>query len=1045
MTDKIAMVSSRFIIYLLLSSLLLSSCSITSYYPVRAPSSTSEAIMLPTVVEDVDKLKILMAISEEIPEIFSDAARFDIDLFEILDDQEKLQKLLNENSDFQRLWNSKKFSDFTFKVKSKNNDQVVSKEITDTAVSNWKEQIKLYLKNNPRIDLEKEINERLNKSGKMTSAGLINGLILNLPKEYQSNARELQKIKDEEGLISLLKNNLSDTLPNFKAEGIPSSPKRDDLLNMYKNLVTSENSLGPLIDIYSFTTLKKQSLTDFYKRIDSLTRQDLENLNDPDYQIKVFANLMDQDNAKTPPAYLKYLKAYTAQTQVLSSSVKIEYQVSIKEQNPNIAIFRGCTGGDCSSQYSFPYPNDPNERVFFIYDEKEHLKGYVTGTMTDIGNNEKAFYVITIAGSRVNSVDTEVILQGLYQQKDALGVKHIVLPHPDRIAGLLNFGVIKSVFEKAVLNKPIVSLNYHAPEIRTLIEEFESKNNTGKYDHMKSNAEVAIYHPDKASELSLQIEQKSNPLEIKKLHIKNKFDSTALLEFMLAMGSSERQELMDKIIENGFATDAKQDAARRLNKIIFKESLPTDQLNDEINTIAKTLEVDPRRLEEKKTQWFINAFLNAPDSLSPENLTLNLDRLIWDLRNNNPPLAKKKFVEKFQRNLYQHKDYQKILDALEKKLLTNDIFLNDLEYDDIRLSLIADYLNKLGDSEDTAQNLKARVLYKRLITQKSGHFWFSFNKFTSKKFIKDILKNALAELATATDKTKTYTELGIVASRTLEGKWTEDMTDIMHEIIQAFKKSTDESLFTDAMNGLCESLGNQTMDVHENLMELIKLSHERKNIYVFRSVTEAFSKRPINKNSNKEFLELILIASNFKDYPAFQSIIGSHYFKNVVLKDKALMEKMIQATTSLNTSNAFYSMVRMYLSADDFSPAEYKTFLASIIDGLLKAKTFDVGYVFYKRLLLEDMPINIRTETLFGFLKAARKHEDKAILTELRLLMKNFKEYDEFPKEILGLMEKFTVDQSWQSFDNEMAAYEKKTPQKLATGGSCQSVMESFL
>lgn len=1039
------MVSSRLIIYLLLSSLLLSSCSNTPYYPKRAPSSSPEAIMLPTVTKDVDKLKILLAISEEIPEIFSDAARYDIDLFEILDDQEKLQKLLSENSDFERLWNSKKFSDFTFKVKSKNNEQVESKQISEIAVSNWKEQIKLYLKNNPRIDIEKEINEHLNKSGKMTSAGLINGLILNLPKDYQGKAREFQKNKDEEGLSSLLKNYLSDTLPKFKAEGIPANPKRDDLLKMYKDIVMSENSFGPLVDIYSFTTLKKQSLAEFYKRIDSLTLQDLENLNDPDYQAKVFTNLMNQENVKTPPAYLKYLKTYTAQTQVLSSTVKIEYQVSIKEQTPNVAIFRGCTGGDCSSQFSFPYPNDPNERVFFIYDEKDHLKGYVTGTMTDVGNNEKALYVITISGSRVNSVDTEVILQGLYQQRNALGVKHVVLPRPDRIAGLLNFGPIKSVFEKAVLNKPIISLNYHAPEIRTVIEQFESKNNTGQYDHMKSNSEVVIYHPDKSDELSLQIEQKSNPLEFKKIRTKNKFEPTALLEFMMIIGSSDRQELMDKIIDNGFETDDKQEAARRLNKVIFKESLATDQLNDEISSLSKILEVDARRLEEKKTQWFLNAYLNTPDAQSPENLTLNLDRLMWDIRSNNPPLAKKKLVEKFQRNLYQHKEYQKVLDALEKKLLTNDTFLNDLEYDDIRFSLIADYLNKLGDSEDTAQNIKARILYKRLITQKTGHFWFSFNKFTSKKFIKDILKNALAEIATATDQIKAYTELGIIASRTLENKWTEDMTDIMHEIIQAFKKSTDEALFTDAMNGLSESLGNQTMDVHENLMELIKLSHEKKNIYVFRSVTDAFTKRPVNKNSNKEFLELISIASTFKDFPVFQSIIDSPYFKNVVMKDKTLMAKMIEATTPLNTSIAFFSIVNNYLNGDSFSPTEYKPFLASILDGLMKAKTHDIGYVFYKRLLTEDRAIEIKIATLFEFLKTARKYENKSILVELRMLMKNFKEYDDFPKELLTLMDKFTIDQSWESFDNQMAAYEHNVPPKVTTGGSCQSVMQNFL
>lgn len=1039
------------IVYILVSSLLLSSCALTPNFPVdtvlRSPSNATEAIMLPPVTDDVDKLKILMAISEEIPEIFSDAARFDIDLFEILDDQEKLQKLLSENSDFQRLWNSKKYADFTFKVKSKHNDQVESKQITETAILNWKEQIKLFLKNNPRIDLEDEISERLNKSGKMTSAGIINGLILNLPKESQGKAREFQKHKDDEGLISHLKNHLSDSLPNFKAEGIPSNPKRDDLLKMYRDLIISENSLGPLIDVYSFTTLKNQSVADFYRRIDSLTRQDLENLNDPDYQNKVFEKLLKQNNAKTPPAYLKYLKNYTSQTEVLSSSVKIEYIVSIKEQNPNVAIFRGCTGGDCSSQYSFPYPNDPNERVFFIYDEKNHLKGYVTGTMADIGNNEKAFYVITISGNRVNSVDTEVILQGLYQEKEALGVKHIVLPNSENIAGLLNFGAIKSVFDKAVSNKPTISLNYQDTEIRTQIEEFKSENNTGKYDHMKSNSKVVIYEPAKSEELSLQIDKKINALEFKKIRTQNKFDSTALLEFMLAMGSSNRQGLMDKIIENGFNSEDKQEAARKLNKIIFKDSLSTNQLNDEINSIAKTLEIDSKRLEEKKTQWFLNAYLNAPDAQSPENLSLNLDRLMWDLRNNNPPLAKKELIEKFQRNLYQHKDYQKILDALERKILVNDTFLNELGWNDIRFSLLADYINKLGDSDDKSQNLKARVLYTRLITQKDGSFWFSFDKFTSKKFIKDIMNNALEELKTAKDQRKAYTELGIIASRALEAKWTEDMTDVMHEIIQAFKKCTDYVLFTDAMTDLSQSLGNQTMDVHSNIMELIKLSQEKDNIYVFRSVISAFANRPVNIHSNKEFLAILSTSAAFKDLASFERIIDSHYFRTVILKDKALLTRLVESATTLESSRVFFSMFRSYINLENTSQTEYKEFLNTLLAGVLKTKDLDKIDGFYKKILLQDMNKEMKTATVFELLKTARKYESTSTLADLRYLMHSLKEDGDFPKDLLAQMKKFTAEQSWASFDSEMAAFEnRKLPVAIKVNtGSCQGLMNNFL
>ena len=55
-------------------------------------------------------------------------------------------------------------------------------------------------------------------------------------------------------------------------------------------------------------------------------------------------------------------------SQTSSQQSRVTSSVKISQVLPQVGIFRGCTGGDCSSQFSFPYPNDPHEMVFFIED-----------------------------------------------------------------------------------------------------------------------------------------------------------------------------------------------------------------------------------------------------------------------------------------------------------------------------------------------------------------------------------------------------------------------------------------------------------------------------------------------------------------------------------------------------------------------------------------------------------------------------------------------------------------------------------------------------
>jgi hypothetical protein len=335
------------------------------------------------------------------------------------------------------------------------------------------------------------------------------------------------------------------------------------------------------MDAYFLTTARNEEASKLLENFDEIERQDMINLSDHDYQKPALEKLFKKDNVAASKSYQDYLNIYSSQTEVLESKIQSGYSVSIKEQNPHVAIFRGCTGGDCSSQYSFPYPNDPQERVFFIYDEQNKLKGYVSSTMVTDNNGNKALYVITISGNRVNAQDTELILQGLYQNKTALGVDEIILPESSRLGSLLNFSPIRETYTKAIKNGKNVTINYQEQMLRDKIEQYKSENNKGGYDHAKANGNGVAYTP--VDKIKLKTEITKAPISKKMITVKSTFEATAVIEFCLALQDSNRSKFIEKTLDLAFDSSEKKRAAVELmNLFKSKQEFTTQEIDDYI-------------------------------------------------------------------------------------------------------------------------------------------------------------------------------------------------------------------------------------------------------------------------------------------------------------------------------------------------------------------------------------------------------------------------------------------------------------------------------
>jgi hypothetical protein len=117
--------------------------STTLFRSPAADSKPTDAIALPEVASDEGKLKVLMSIHQQLPELFSDAARFDVDLFEILEEQAELQTILRQNPRYLELWEKKQYLDFHFEIATNADNKVITtKQIKQSAVNDWRENLK---------------------------------------------------------------------------------------------------------------------------------------------------------------------------------------------------------------------------------------------------------------------------------------------------------------------------------------------------------------------------------------------------------------------------------------------------------------------------------------------------------------------------------------------------------------------------------------------------------------------------------------------------------------------------------------------------------------------------------------------------------------------------------------------------------------------------------------------------------------------------------------------------------------------------------------
>ncbi|MEK7690970.1 MAG: hypothetical protein AAB425_08110 [Bdellovibrionota bacterium] len=400
----------------------------------------------------------------------------------------------------------------------------------------------------------------------------------------------------------------------------------------------------------AYTAFKKAE-DEFDRMVESAARQavprtrelNLLHLADPDSLDAVLGHLEQSSQMRVPAknrAVIEAVKkaqrrAATFASRVVARTESPARPIRLIEVPPVLGIFRGCVGGDCSTQYSFPFPNDPDERVFFIEDpESGAIKGYITGTLVDTDQGP-AFYTITANGPGLSTSDTINALQGLNLHLEELGAKHLLLPPQSLHKGLLNFPSVRAAYGQSV-GPGSIGIRYRNPAIRRILEQ-----NGSDYDSMDQNKIGQFFQPPPTS-------PPETVLALQPIPRANSRPPTRTDLVGLALD----------LREGGFSREATQVLKKAqtpgTSSVLFeslhnRQEHPIDLYESAIRKHLADLQVDPAIVFEERRHLLDQGRLAAPDAFLPEKLTDTVESL-FRLLESEPDIGQQKMDRVLQTN-----------------------------------------------------------------------------------------------------------------------------------------------------------------------------------------------------------------------------------------------------------------------------------------------------------------------------------------------------------------------------------------------------------
>jgi hypothetical protein len=528
--------------------------------PKTISKSRADAILAgPTIKSDEDRLKELMAIRQYIREIFIQGWKYDVEFFELLDAEAKLVEELRKNPDYDKLIrNRPELLDIRIQF-----DQPIRVEATTFkagALELWKKSLLTLAK---KAGSENKIQPLAWAKTQLTAATRDDprslSVLVSLVRDGDMKKR-VSTEKDRVLKLEMLRQYFQnagqfqvpiDKIPGFASnktsETFSNTTPRDLIEPLMESIVAKENLLLATMIFRDknadMTWAELQTRLALLDQADFVQFWDAEDFLKPTLHLalgegedsKPVAASLAHQIGRMQERYPKETKSYSATSLLL------------REVPPYIGSFRGGCAQNCSTQLSFPYPYDPHERVFFIYDPEnleEGPKGMLTGTTVERSDGKEVFYAITLDGPRISPADAITAIHALDNAKAQLGVEEILLPNKNRLDSLVNHPKAKAGIEQLLKNAREVPITYLNPEVRKTIQTFETYNGA-EYDHIEQNPTAMSWKP------MAQFKGASTPVTVSPIGVlrRKALTKEQVIEFALEVAKANHHKQEQRALE----------------------------------------------------------------------------------------------------------------------------------------------------------------------------------------------------------------------------------------------------------------------------------------------------------------------------------------------------------------------------------------------------------------------------------------------------------------------------------------------------------------
>jgi len=607
---------------------------------------------------DHDKVKDLFFVRNFIPDLFSQGATFDFSPLRIVDGEAQLLSDLERLPAYQAALTQKQnyksitFTDPNHYVKVLNGRTIDAQKYQDFEKAVQALYTEVAGSNDPKQEIIKLVRDRTATMKGLQSREVSSGLISLLPPSQRTAAYKMSKLEDRLALLNDLPNQvLPDKL--LKTDGWPAGFTLKEGISEVRKLSEQEKEIGILATARALINDSETS-EGARERLLNLDAASVSSVLDPEGLKASMKTFYDQARAKGSPyrseAFMSWVNSFTDPFAIAfkNETDRRSLSLTMVQVPPNVADFRGCPAGNCSTAREFSIPHDPNERVFFVYDGEPPVLnrkaiGIVEGTLLEEGG-KRSFYLNTIQGSRMDRHQASLLLSGISRLKDELNVSSILLPDPRRLPNMINNKVVLSEIRQSIdkkylepledeknmdveaYEKLLLPITYRNPEVREAVENFKHENNKATYDRMSENRfAVPLERKDLEREVQIHIQQQQMPeAKIPDLSYPDEVGIALDLQF------SGRPKDLKRM-----AKDLKIDLASidpLFKSVGNAKKLPCAEYVADVTATLQKLSLPADLLSERQT-LIRRGWLQSPDAMSAENKAKTIDYFSQEMLN----------------------------------------------------------------------------------------------------------------------------------------------------------------------------------------------------------------------------------------------------------------------------------------------------------------------------------------------------------------------------------------------------------------------------